>query len=284
LGWADSGLTDVRAGDTAVSRRDVSVKECTMILKGKSMVVTGGNSGIGEAIVLAAAAEGANVVVDYVAHPKETDSLIAKVEAAGGHAVGVEADISRAADLHTMIEKAINTFGRLDVLVNNAGIETRTSLLDTTEADFDKVIAVNLKSAFFGTQLAARQFISQGEGGLVLNISSVHEDWPMPGNIAYCVSKGGVRMLTRTAGVELGEHDIRVVNIAPGAVATPINASTEDDPEKMKALQAAIPLHRMAQPSDIADVVVFLASGKASYMTATTVVIDGGIMQGSVGL
>ena len=255
-----------------------------MILKGKSMVVTGGNSGIGEAIVLAAAAEGANVVVDYVAHPKETDSLIAKVEAAGGHAVGVEADISRAADLHTMIEKAINTFGRLDVLVNNAGIETRTSLLDTTEADFDKVIAVNLKSAFFGTQLAARQFISQGEGGLVLNISSVHEDWPMPGNIAYCVSKGGVRMLTRTAGVELGEHDIRVVNIAPGAVATPINASTEDDPEKMKALQAAIPLHRMAQPSDIADVVVFLASGKASYMTATTVVIDGGIMQGSVGL
>lgn len=106
----------------------------------------------------------------------------------------------------------------------------------------------------------------------------------MPGNIAYCVSKGGIRMLTRTAGVELGEHDIRVVNIAPGAVSTPINASTESDPAKMKALDRAIPLGRMAQPREIADVVVFLASGKAGYMTSTTVVIDGGIMQGSVGL
>ena len=255
-----------------------------MLLQDTSIVVTGGNSGIGEAIVLAAAAEGANVVVDYVSHPDETTSLIDRVEAAGGHAVGVEADVSRPADLHTMIQKAVDTYGRLDVLVNNAGIETRTSLLDTTEADFDKVVAVNMKSAFFGTQIAAKQFISQGGGGLVLNISSVHEDWPMPGNIAYCVAKGGIRMLTRTAGVELGEHGIRIVNIAPGAVATPINASTEHDPEQMKKLTAAIPLRRMAQPADIADVVVFLASGKAGYMTATTVVVDGGIMQGSVGL
>jgi glucose 1-dehydrogenase len=255
-----------------------------MLLEGKSVVVTGGNSGIGEAIVLAAAAEGANVVIDYVAHSQETTALIAKVEAAGGHAVGVQADVSQAADLHRMVATAVDTYGRLDVLINNAGIETRTSLLDTTEADFDKVIAINMKSAFFGTQAAAQQFIIQGGGGLILNISSVHEDWPMPGNIAYCVSKGGIRMLTRTAGVELGAHDIRVINIAPGAVATPINASTEADPAKMKALDAAIPLGRIAQSSEIADVVVFLASGKAGYMTATTVVIDGGIMQGSVGL
>ncbi len=255
-----------------------------MLLQGKSVVVTGGNSGIGEAIVLAAAAEGANVVIDYVAHPEETTALISKVEAAGGHAVGVLADVSQAADLHTMVQTAVESYGRLDVLINNAGIETRTSLLDTTEADFDKVMAINMKSAFFGTQAAAKQFIAQGGRGLILNISSVHEDWPMPGNIAYCVSKGGIRMLTRTAGVELGAHGIRVVNIAPGAVATPINASTEADPTKMKALDAAIPLGRMAQSSEIADVVVFLASGKAGYMTATTVVIDGGIMQGSVGL
>lgn len=255
-----------------------------MLLAGKSIVVTGGNSGIGEAIVIAAAAEGANVVIDYVAHPEETTSLIAKVEAAGGHGVGVQADVSQAADLQKMMQTAVDSYGRLDVLINNAGIETRTSLLDTTEADFDKVIAINMKSAFFGTQAAAKQFIAQGGGGLVLNISSVHEDWPMPGNIAYCVSKGGIRMLTRTAGVELGEHDIRVVNIAPGAVSTPINASTESDPAKMKALDRAIPLGRIAQPSEIADVVVFLASGKAAYMTSTTVVIDGGIMQGSVGL
>lgn len=255
-----------------------------MSLQDKTIVVTGGNSGIGEAIVIAAAAEGANVVVDYVAHPDETAALLAKVEAAGGHAVAIDADVSKPADLVRMVQKAVDTYGRLDVFVNNAGIETRTSLLDTAEADFEKVVAVNLKSAFFGTQLAAKQFIAQGGGGLVVNMSSVHEDWPMPGNIAYCVAKGGVRMLTRTAGVELGHHGIQVLNIAPGAVATPINASTEDDPEKLKALDAAIPLGRMAQPSEIADVVVLLASGRARYMTATTVVIDGGIMQGSVGL
>jgi len=255
-----------------------------MMLEGKTMVVTGANSGIGEAIVVAAAAEGANVVIDYVAHPDQTKEIIDRIESAGGHATGVQADVTRADDLRRMIATAISTYGRLDVLVNNAGIETRQSLLETEEADFDKVMAVNLKSAFFGTQAAARQFIAQGSGGLVLNISSVHEDWPMPGNIAYCVSKGGSRMLARTAGVELGEHGIRVVNIAPGAVRTPINASTESDPDKLEKLIAAIPVGRMAEPEDIADVVVFLASGKASYMTATTVVIDGGIMQGSVGL
>jgi glucose 1-dehydrogenase len=255
-----------------------------VLLSGKSVVVTGGNSGIGKAIVLAMAAEGANVVIDYVAHEEATAQLIAQVEQAGGKAVGVEADITRADDLHRMMQAAIDSYGRLDVLVNNAGMETRQSLLDTTEEDYEKVMAVNMRSAFFASQAAARRFIEQGDGGLVLNISSVHEDWPMPGNIAYCVSKGGMRMLARTAGVELGQHGIRMVNIAPGAVDTPINAATTSDAEALGKLQDAIPLHRLAQPGDIADVVVFLASGKASYMTATTVVVDGGIMQGSVGL
>jgi len=192
--------------------------------------------------------------------------------------------VSKVADLRRMVQTAVDTFGALHVLVNNAGVETRTSLLETTEEDYDKVLDINLKSAFFGTQLAAKQFIAQGHGGTVINISSVHEDWPMPGNVAYCVSKGGTRMLTRTAGVELGSHDVRVVNVGPGAVATPINASTISDPEKLKTLDAAIPLGRMAQPQEIADVVVFLASGKSGYLTATTVFVDGGIMQGSVGL
>jgi glucose 1-dehydrogenase len=255
-----------------------------MLLDGKTLVVTGGNSGIGAAVALAAAAQGANVVIDYVVHPEETKDLVARMEGAGGHAVGVQADVSSPADLQRMVQTAVENFGRLDVLVNNAGIETRTSILDTTEADYQRVLDVNLKSAFFGTQFAARQFIAQGDGGLVLNVSSVHEDWPMPGNVAYCVSKGGTRMLTRTAGVELGPHGIRVVNIAPGAVATPINQSTMSDPDKLKTLNAAIPVGRMARPEEIADVVVFLASGKAAYMTATTVFVDGGIMQGSVGL
>jgi glucose 1-dehydrogenase len=255
-----------------------------MLLENKTMIVTGGNSGIGEAIVLASAAEGANIVIDYIAHPEETTTLIEKIEKAGGHAVGVDADVSTAEGLHAMVTTAVDTFGRLDVIVNNAGIETRTSILDTTEEDFEKVMAVNLKSAFFGTQFAAKQFIDQKTPGLVINISSVHEDWPMPGNTAYCVSKGGTRMLTRTAGVELGPHGIRVLNVAPGAVATPINTATMNDPAELHKLDAAIPLDRMAQPAEIADTVVFLASAKAGYLTATTVVVDGGIMQGSVGL
>ena len=255
-----------------------------MLLEGKSIVVTGGNSGIGEAIVLAAAAEGANVVVDYVTHPEEAEEVVEKAEAEGTKAVGVEADVSKLADLQKLVDTAVQSFGRLDAFVNNAGIETRTSILDTTEADYDKVMAVNMKSAFFGTQLAAKQFVAQGGGGLVVNISSVHEDWPMPGNVAYCVSKGGMRMLARTAGVELGPHGVRVVNVGPGAVATPINQETMADPEKLKELNQAIPVGRMAQPSEIADVVVFLLSGKADYLTSTTVFVDGGIMQGSIGL
>jgi len=255
-----------------------------VLLEGKSVVVTGGNSGIGEAIALAAAAEGAGVVVDFVVHPEEADVVVAKVEAAGGRAVAVQADVISAADLQRMVQTAVTSFGRLDVLVNNAGIETRTSVLDTTESDYDRVMAINLKSAFFGTQYAAKQFIAQGTAGLIINISSVHEEWPMPGNTAYCVSKGGMRMLARTAGVELGPHGIRVVNIGPGAVATPINTATLADPAKARALDAAIPLGRVAQPEEIAEVVVLLASGRAAYMTATSVFVDGGIMQGSVGL
>jgi glucose 1-dehydrogenase len=255
-----------------------------VLLENKVMVVTGGNSGIGAAIVRAAAKEGAKVVIDYVAHEDATEKLIDEIEQAGGEATGVEADISKPDDLHRMMQTAIDTYGRLDVLVNNAGIETRQSLLDSTEEDYDKVMAVNMKSAFFASQAAAKRFIDQGDGGLIINISSVHEDWPMPGNIAYCVSKGGMRMLTRTAGVELGPHGIRMVNVAPGAVDTPINAQTTSNKELLGKLTDAIPLRRVAEPSDIGDVVVFLASGKASYMTSTTVVVDGGIMQGSVGL
>jgi glucose 1-dehydrogenase len=183
-----------------------------------------------------------------------------------------------------LVDSAVKAFGRLDVMVNNAGVETRTSLLDTTEQQYDRVLDVNLKSAFFGTQIAARQMINQGGGGRIINISSVHEDWPMPGNIAYCLSKGGMRMLTRTAGVELAPHGIHVVGVGPGAVATPINTSTMQNPTLLKKLNDAIPLGRIARPEEIAGVVAFLAEDGASYMTATTVFADGGLMQSSPGL
>ena len=156
-------------------------------------------------------------------------------------AVGVEADVSKVEDLQRMIDTAVSIFGRLDVMVNNAGIETRTSVLDTTEAQYEKVMAVNLKSAFFGTQLAAKQMIAQGGGGRIINMTSVHEDWPMPGNTAYCLSKGGMRMLTRTAGVELAPHNICVVGVGPGAVNTPINAQTVTDPAALAKLNSCHP-------------------------------------------
>jgi glucose 1-dehydrogenase len=255
-----------------------------MRLQGKTIIVTGGNSGIGEAIVRAAAAEGANVVIDYVARPEDAKDLVQDIVSAGGHAVGVEADVSTLAGIEKLIGKAVDEFGRLDVMVNNAGVETRQSLLDTDEESYDKVLSVDLKSAVFGTQLAAKQFLAQKTPGVVVNVSSVHEDWPMPGNLVYCVAKGGMRMLTRTAGVELGPHGIRVVNVAPGAVATPINAQTMADSASLEKLEGAIPLGKVASPEQIGDVVVFTASEAASYLTATTVFADGGIMQGSVGL
>jgi glucose 1-dehydrogenase len=253
-------------------------------LKNKVAIVTGGNSGIGQAIVLELARQGANVVIDYVAHPEAAEALERRIAGLGDQSIAVKADVSKLVDLRSLIDAAVKRFGRLDIMVNNAGIETRTSVLDTSEDQYDKVLAINLKSAFFGTQLAAQQMIKQGSGGRVINISSVHEDWPMPGNTPYCLAKGGVRMLTRTAGVELARHNILVVGVGPGAVATPINLGTMQDPAKLAQLNAAIPLGRMARPEEVAAVVGFLASDGASYLTATTIFADGGIMQGSVGL
>jgi glucose 1-dehydrogenase len=255
-----------------------------MSLQGKVAVVTGGNSGIGQAIVLALAKAGANIVIDYVVHPEATEALEREIGALGSTAIGVAADVSKTDQLQGLIDQAVATFGRVDVMVNNAGVETRTSVLDTTEAEYDRVLSINLKSAFFGTQIAARQMLKQGGGGRIINITSVHEDWPMPGNTAYCLAKGGMRMLTRTAGVELAPHGILVVGVGPGAVATPINLSTMQDPSLMAKLNAAIPLGRMARPEEIANVVVFLAGDGASYLTATTIFADGGIMQSSPGL
>jgi len=255
-----------------------------MSLEGKVAIVTGGNSGIGRAIALALAAEGANIVIDYVADPSSTVEVERQIAALGNRALGVEADVSKVADLQKLVDGAVSRMGRLDIMVNNAGVETRSSILDTTEEQYEKVLDINLKSAFFGTQLAAKQMIAQGGGGRIINITSVHEDWPMPGNTAYCLSKGGMRMLTRTAGVELGPYGVTVVGVGPGAVETPINVSTMQDPAKMKTLDAAIPLARMAKPEEIASVVVFLAGDGASYLTATTVFADGGIMHSSPGL
>ncbi len=256
----------------------------TNFLKGKVAIVTGGNSGIGKAIVQTLAELGAKVIIDYRSHPEATEELEQEIGSYGGASFGVQADVSKLDDLQRLIDAAVAQYGRLDVMVNNAGVETRTSILDTTPEQYDKVLDINLRGVFFATQYAAKQMISQGGGGRIINISSVHEDWPMPNNTAYCLSKGGMRMLTRTAALELAPHGITMVNVGPGAVATPINDSTLHNPELLAKLNAAIPMGRMAQPEEIASVVGFLASDAASYITATTIFADGGIMQSSPGL
>ncbi len=258
--------------------------ERIMMLANKVAIVTGGDSGIGHAISVGLASEGAAVTINYHRDQAAAEETLRHIQQAGGKGQVLQADVSSPADIQRLVDQTVQAFGRLDVMVNNAGMETRTSLLDTTERQFDLVIGVDLKSAFFGTQMAARQMIKQGGGGHIINISSVHEDWPMPGNIAYCCAKGGVRMLTRTAGVELGPQGITVVNVGPGAVDTPIDAKTLADPAQKAKLDAAIPIGHVAEPAEIANLVAWLASDQARYGTATTYFIDGGIMQGSVGL
>jgi glucose 1-dehydrogenase len=255
-----------------------------MTLEGKVAIVTGSDSGIGHAIALELARQGAAVTVNYHRNADAAGATQQAIEAAGGKAQIIQADVSSVADIGKLVDGTVAAFGRLDILVNNAGMETRTSTLDTTEHQFDMVIAIDLKSAFFGVQLAAKQMIAQGGGGRIINISSIHEDWPMPGNAPYCLAKGGVRMLTRTAGVELAPHGITVVGVAPGAVHTPIDEVTLSDPAQKAKLESAIPLGRVAEPEEIARLVAFLASDAASYGTATTYVADGGMMQASVGL
>ena len=275
----------VQVGDKPLtSTNPLEGQTLSHLLQGKVAIVTGGNSGIGKAIVEYLAELGAQVVIDYRSHPEATEELEREIGSYGGCSFGVQADVSKLDDLQRLIDAAVAQYGRLDVMVNNAGVETRTSVLDTTPEQYDKVLDVNLRGVFFATQYAAKQMIAQGGGGRIINISSVHEDWPMPGNTAYCLAKGGVRMLTRTAALELAPHGITMVNVGPGAVATPINDSTMNNPELMAKLNAAIPLGRMARPEEIAKVVGFLASDGASYITATTIFADGGIMQSSPGL
>ena len=254
------------------------------MLKDKVAIVTGGDSGIGHAISLELGRQGAAVTVNFHKNEAAAQATVDAIKADGGKAQAVRGDVSSVADLQALVDKTVGAFGRLDIMVNNAGMETRSSTLDTTERQFDLVIGIDLKSAFFGVQLAAKQMISQGGGGRIINISSIHEDWPMPGNAPYCLAKGGVRMLTRTAGVELAQHGITVVGVAPGAVHTPIDEVTLADPAARAKLEGAIPLARVAEPEEIAHIVAFLASDRASYGTATTYVVDGGMMQASVGL
>ena len=250
-----------------------------MELAGKVAIVTGAATGIGQAIAIAMAAEGASIVVDYVGPASSAQDTLDQITKAGGKAISFPADVSKPDDVNGLVGKAVSEYGRLDILVNNAGIEKAFDFVDYPIEEFQKIIAVNLVGTFLASQAAAKQMIKQGGGGRIINISSIHEDLPMIRNCAYGSSKGGIRMLQRTIAVELAPHNITVNNIGPGAIYTPIDAATEQNPKLEAELMAEIPLGRWGKPSDVAGLAVFLASDKGSYMTGSTTFIDGGMLR-----
>jgi glucose 1-dehydrogenase len=251
-----------------------------MNLDHKVAVVTGAATGIGRAIATQFVRDGAKVVIDYVGPSDKADDL-AHALGTIGSAVAVAADVSDEQQVDMLIEHAVKTFGRLDVFVNNAGIEKKYPFLETPTDYWHEVVAINLTGPFLCSRRAAKQMVAQGGGGCIVNISSVHEDITMPTNAAYCATKGGLRMLMRTIAVELAPHGITVNNIAPGAVDTPMDASLKQDDAVMQTLLDSIPLRRMAHPQEIAELCAFLASEKAAYITGATYVIDGGMMRQS---
>ena len=250
-----------------------------MRLDGKVAIVTGAATGIGQAIAIRFAKEGASVVVDYVGTPDAPNKTEEAIKSFGGKTIAVEADVSDPEQVQKLVDSAVSAFQKIDIVVNNAGVEKKFAFVDYPVEEMRKILNVNLVGPFLVCQSAARQMIKQGQGGRIINISSVHEDLPMPTNAAYCASKGGLRMLTRTISVELAKDKITVNNIGPGAVYTPIDADIEAQPEMEKALMSEIPLDRWGRPEEIAGLAVYLASEEAAYVTGATYFIDGGMLR-----
>jgi len=250
-----------------------------MRLKDKVALVTGASSGIGAAIAARFAAEGARVAVNYrPGSPRDRDAARAAV-AGFTDAVAIEADVSRRDQVEAMVAAIVKEYGRVDIAVLNAGIEIKKGFLDTTDDEWNRVLGVNLFGSFAVSQAAAREMARQGGGGRLIYISSVHEDIPFPEYTSYCASKGAIRMMMRNLCIELAPHGITANNIAPGAIATPINQAVLDNPIAFKNAVSEIPLGRFGRPDEVASVAVFLASDEASYVSGSTYYVDGGLTQ-----
>ncbi len=249
-----------------------------MLLQGRKAIVTGASSGIGKATAIRLAKEGASVCVNYYS-PNESDdakAVVAANEAAGVTGIAVQGDVGDEDSVVAMFAQVVAAFGGVDLLVNNAGIEKQIPLLEMSEKDWSRILQTNLTGAFLCLREAAKAMVA-GSGGVIVNMSSVHEFIPWPGFAHYCASKGGLKMLMETAARELAPKGIRLCNIAPGAIATPINNFVLDDPEAKHAVEEEIPLGHFGEPDQIAAAVAWAASDEASYLTGTTLVIDGGM-------
>lgn len=244
---------------------------------GKTVLITGAGRGIGRAIAVKFGQEGANVIVNDLKEDDNAGETIKQVEATGAKAVFIAADISKVENVQSLIAAAVQAFGQLNILVNNAGVEIRAPFWEVTEQQYDIVMNVNLKGMFFLTQAFVKYLLQIKMPGVIVNNSSVHEELPFPNFTVYCASKGGLQMVMRNLAVELGPLNIRINNVAPGAIKTPINANLLSKPELIGPLQNNISLHRLGEPEDVANVIAFLASDEARYVTGSTYYVDGGL-------
>ncbi len=246
-------------------------------LNGRRALVTGANSGIGRAIALQLAREGAALVINYLNRPEEADEVVQEIAALGSRAIAVQADVSNEQQVDEMFARARAEFGGLDILVNNAGFETHHPILEMPAAAWRKVLDVDLTGAFLCAQRAARLMVEAKTGGAIVNISSVHNVIPWGGFAHYCAAKAGLDMLTKTMALELATERVRVNSVAPGAIQTPINENVWGNPEMLKDLLRKIPSDRMGQTEEVAACVAFLCSDDASYVTGAMLYVDGGM-------
>jgi glucose 1-dehydrogenase len=246
-----------------------------MRLPDKVAIVTGAGSGNGRGIALRLAEEGAKLVVADVseAGAHETVRLI---EAAGGQALAVRADVSKKDQVEAMVAATVQHFGRVDILVNNAGVETLIPFLDLPEAEWERVLAVNLKGPFLCTQVAAKEMIKARQGGKVVNIASINSAVALVGQAHYVSSKGGLLLLTKSLALELAPYNINVNAVGPGVIETAMTTNSLANPARKEMFLNRIPLKRIGQPRDIGNAVLFLVSDEADYITGTILYVDGG--------
>ncbi|MFJ8511642.1 glucose 1-dehydrogenase [Lysinibacillus xylanilyticus] len=246
-------------------------------LEGKVIVITGASTGLGKAMALRFGEEKAKVIVNFRSNEQEANAVVEEVKKAGGEAIAVKGDVSVEGDVINLVQTAVNKFGTLDVMINNAGIENPVPSHEMPLSDWNKVINTNLTGAFLGSREAIKYFVEHDIKGSVINMSSVHEQIPWPLFVHYAASKGGIKLMTQTLALEYAPKGIRVNNIGPGAINTPINAEKFADPAKRADVESMVPMGYIGKPEEIAAVAAWLASSQASYVTGITLFADGGM-------